>query len=167
VRWTEQAVQMALTSEVGSLFYCRRYVVIPNLSWGFLNHEADLIALSTSKILHEIEIKVSVADMKAELKKKHIHGDQRVSALWYAVQSEIAEQVKPMLPDRAGLVAVSVRYSSDWGRNVFVTKILKRPRLKNPTYKISAKEEYQLLRLGVMRMWSTRYRNVFLKDGGE
>ena len=45
-------------------------LVVPNVSWGFFNHECDLISISKSGFATEYEIKVSKSDLKADKKKK-------------------------------------------------------------------------------------------------
>ena len=56
-------------------------LVVPNVSWGFFNHECDLISISKSGFATEYEIKVSKSDLKADKKKKHTHDDNKIKAL--------------------------------------------------------------------------------------
>ena len=58
----EKAIESAIVGRVDSPFYIRRNIVIPNVSWGFLNHEADLLVISQKRTLTEIEIKRTWAD---------------------------------------------------------------------------------------------------------
>ena len=55
--------------EVARWFDTRRFLVVPNVSWGLMPYECDLLAMASSRYLYEIEIKVSGADIKADLKK--------------------------------------------------------------------------------------------------
>ena len=59
-------------------FNKRQDIFVPNLSWGLLNHEADLAIINKSGYLTEVEIKRSFADFMADFKKEHGHKDERV-----------------------------------------------------------------------------------------
>ena len=56
----------------------RSDMFVPNLSWGLLNHEADLVIVNKTGYLTEVEIKRSWEDFKADFNKKHTHNDERV-----------------------------------------------------------------------------------------
>lgn len=86
-------IESAIVGRVDSPFYIRRNIVIPNVSWGFLNHEADLLVISQQGMLTEIEIKRTWADFMADFKKGHNHYDIRLSRLYFAVPYRIAERV--------------------------------------------------------------------------
>ena len=49
----------------------RQNLVVPNVSWGLLNYEADVVSLTPSGYATEVEIKVSKADLLADFKKGH------------------------------------------------------------------------------------------------
>ena len=65
-------------------FSIRNDIIIPNLSWGLLNHEADLAILNKT----EIEIKRSLADLRADFKKDIFHGDEHVYRFWYCLSEK-------------------------------------------------------------------------------
>ena len=50
-----EQVETILTGYPDSPYYIRKNIVIPNCNWGFLNHEADLLVLTNTKRLIEIE----------------------------------------------------------------------------------------------------------------
>lgn len=52
--------------------------MIPNLSWGLLDYEADFVAISKSGYMTEVEIKRSFEDFKADFSKKHKHDAEQV-----------------------------------------------------------------------------------------
>ena len=157
MKWTERKMQIALTSR-GCLFFFRRYAVVPNVSWGIgLSHEADLLCLSAAGVFHEVEIKVTLADLRAERNKRHTHYNKYIRHLWFAIPDTIdIDAVK--IPDYAGLVVVSM-YDVR-GKDFFKTKIIRRPRPKRRKGAIYEKPSERMiekfLRLGVMRMWSRR-----------
>ena len=48
----------------------RNEIAIPNLSWGMLPYEADLVVINKTGYMREYEIKRSFQDLKADFKKK-------------------------------------------------------------------------------------------------
>jgi hypothetical protein len=66
--------------------------MLPNLSWGLLNHEADLCIINKTGFLTEIEIKRSLEDLKKDFKKKEYHNDDRVSSFYYCLPISIKEK---------------------------------------------------------------------------
>ena len=71
---------------IAKYFGIRTHIVVPNVSWGFFNHECDLFLIRKSGYGFEVEIKRSKSDMMADFKKKHSHGDRRnrIVQLYYA-----------------------------------------------------------------------------------
>jgi len=78
-------------------FNFRNNVIVPNVSWGLLNHEADLLILNKSGYLTEIEIKRSWADFLADFRKRHTHEDTKVSWHYYAVPESIVDKCREKL----------------------------------------------------------------------
>lgn len=72
-----EQIETAIVGFPGSPYYMRKNIVIPNVDWGFLNHEADLLILTKANYLVEIEIKRSWIDFMADFKKKHTHNDPK------------------------------------------------------------------------------------------
>lgn len=70
--------------------------LIPNVSYGFLKYEADMLTVSNSGYLSEIEIKRSRSDFLADFKKKHFHDDDRIKYKYYAISSELYNEVKDL-----------------------------------------------------------------------
>lgn len=90
---TIEEIEAALVCYPDSPFYCRSHLVVPNVSWGFLNHEADLIVMTSSRRLTEIEIKRSWSDFLADFKKGHDHSHPLIARFYYAVPSSIGKRV--------------------------------------------------------------------------
>lgn len=80
----------------------RTDVFVPNLSWGLLNHEADLAIMSKSGYLTEVEIKRSWEDFKADFKKDHGHKDELVYYFYYCVPESIKDRVIEFLDEKFG-----------------------------------------------------------------
>nr|DAV79842.1 MAG TPA: hypothetical protein [Caudoviricetes sp.] len=71
----------------------RANIIVPNLSFGFLNHEADLVIVGNNGYLTEVEIKRSFEDFKADFKKEIYHDtDERVSYFGYFVPKIIQQK---------------------------------------------------------------------------
>lgn len=70
----------------------RTDTMLPNLSWGLLNHEADLCIINKTGYLTEIEIKRSLKDLKADFKKKNFHDDERVYNFYYCLPISIKDK---------------------------------------------------------------------------
>jgi hypothetical protein len=154
IKHTEQSMQHALTG-TGNLFDWRRYAVVPNVSYGLLiRSEADLICATKSGVFHEVEIKVSRSDLKADLKKRYAHEEPLIAYTWFAVPQELEGDALELLPKRYGLVVVHEDLKRP-DTAPMRTRIIRKPQ-KNPKYtkKPTDAELIKLLRLGVMRMWT-------------
>lgn len=108
-------IMRALT-RLNGLVPARRYVCCPNVSWSMLPWEADLIAMSESGYLTEVEIKISHSDLKRDMKKaKHQRvngwGSDRIKFFYYAMPAKVhalaeAAGTLDLLPAHAGVVVV-------------------------------------------------------------
>lgn len=74
----------------------RTDIVVPNLSWGLLNHEADLAIIRKSGYLTEIEIKRSYQDLKKDFDKNVFHKDDKVSDFYFCLPSSIKEKANQL-----------------------------------------------------------------------
>lgn len=83
----------------------RQDVMIPNLSWGLLNHEADFVVVTKSGYLTEVEIKRSLSDLKADFKKDVFHKDERVYRFMYCLPISIREKALALFHEQYGKVA--------------------------------------------------------------
>jgi len=134
---------------VQTRFDFRRWLVVPNVAWGFFIHECDLLAISESGYIHEVEIKVSASDLKRDGKKCHGHRDNRVACFWFAVPAELGALTLELAPTRAGVLCIREIES---GHRV-VEEIRKAQR--NPTAKpMTVEQRLAVARLGTMRYWS-------------
>ena len=174
-------IESAIVERVDSPFYIRRNIVIPNVSWGFLNHEADLLVISQQGMLTEIEIKRTWADFMADFHKGHNHYDIKLSHLYFAVPYRMGERVFHWLyegefadnnysyskvekptehnPYKAGIIVYTdckdegsnVRYGRRCWVNVCAGKM-------NPghEYVLTRESEHTLFRLLAMRIWKLK-----------
>jgi hypothetical protein len=123
------------------------------VSYGLLiRGEADLICVTKAGVFHEVEIKVSRSDLRADLRKRRAHEDPLISFVWFAVPEELEKDALELLHERFGIVAVCEqpkRPGLTW------TKVVRRPKKSEHCKgKPSPDTIIKLLRLGVMRMWT-------------
>lgn len=87
-----QQIQLGLRNS--DLFNQRSDIIVPNLSWSILPYEADLIGISRSGQVTEVEIKRSLADLRADYKKGHRHDASCVTYFFYCVPEKLVEKAK-------------------------------------------------------------------------
>ncbi len=126
--------------------------IVPNVSYGLNFHEIDLLVLSQSGYATEIEIKTSVADLKADLNKKHHHNSNRIKLFYFAVPEEIKEKALELIPERAGLYVVIHNKE----RGYTYVKCIKAPTVNKLARKFNNEEIVKLHKLGMMRIWSLK-----------
>lgn len=129
-------------------FGYRHNLIVPNVSWGIFHHqEVDVLILRPSGYAVEIEIKVSVSDVKRDLDKHHAHNSRLVRQTWFAMPDTIANKATPMIPDRFGVLAV---YQDGRVRTLRVAKVNK-DACKWTTERIAKLHE-----LAAMRIWTLK-----------
>jgi hypothetical protein len=137
-------------------FGTRENLIVCRVSWGLLNHEADVIVMSKSGYCTEIEIKRSWADFLADFKKDHRHEDERIKEFYYCVSEEMQDRVVDYLHHNqvdAGLFVYSqkaglIRLFGD-------SRCWKRGINNAPSRKLFLEEQYQLARLGALKYWKS------------
>ena len=181
---TIEQIEQTICGHPDSPYYIRQNIVVPNVDWGFLNHEADLLIVNKTKRLIEIEIKRSWADFMADFKKKHTHYDPKLSYFYYAVPYSISERVFNWLykgeykctkygfsynksvvtdytehnPHKCGLIIYgSENETGNWR---YATCCLNVGAKRMNDYQISIEEELKLDRLLSMRIWNLKKKLV-------
>lgn len=126
--------------------------IVPNVSWGLnLKHEADMLILDKCGRFTEVEIKISVSDLKADFKKRHNHDSKYISRLYYAVPENMIKTAIELIPQHAGLIGVY--YNTE--RYYFYAKWVKQVKHnKNPKPDDDVVKKF--LELGCMRVWSLK-----------
>ena len=97
--------QIELLLHDSGMWNKRQDIMIPNLSWGLLNHEADFVTITKSGYLTEVEIKRSFADLKADFKKDIFHNDERVYNFMYCLPLSIREKALQLFHENYGKIA--------------------------------------------------------------
>jgi len=141
---------------IARYFNWRVHLIIPNVYWGWnLNHEADLIVVTSSGYAWEIEIKTSASDLKRDKLKPHNHCSNKIKRLYFAIPIYLEKYISEIDP-RAGILI----YDKDKNK----VKLI-RPAKQNQAQKLTREERIQLMSLGCMRIWSLKNKihNLELK----
>jgi hypothetical protein len=143
--------------QIARYFGVRSHIIVPNVSWGLLAYEADLIVMHKSLYADEVEIKVTAWDMKADGKKYHRHDDDRIRRLWFAIPKKL-ERHADRIPEAAGILTVNSE-----GR----VRELRPAQINRQATKFSEAGAQQLARLGALRIWDLKYKILHPKQRGE
>lgn len=125
-KWTEETIVQAL----GRVFAISRGIdCAPNVlmylhyykdreryrrdreNWGRGEYEADFVYISKLGYLHEIEVKISIADFRNDQKKRHFHDHPEVRGFSYCMPSKLyqahLDEIKSVCEKKgAGLILV-------------------------------------------------------------
>jgi hypothetical protein len=135
---------------IAQWFGYRDYVIVPNVSWGFLTYEADLLVISSSGYAWEVEIKISRGDLVRDKNKRHSHESRKVRKLWFAIPEKLSNCIEHV-PERAGVLIVSTDG---------IVRELRKPTVNEFAIKLTDAQQFQVARLGAMRVWDLKKRIV-------
>jgi len=141
---------------VVNFFNYRQNIIVPNVFWGWgLSHEADLIVLRPSGYAVEVEIKVSLADIKKDNQKRRDHWENnKISRVFFAIPSKLKEKALEIIPTRYGIICV---YEKEYnGKLFYEARTERNAKLNKFSRKINDIEKLKLTELGVMRIWSLK-----------
>ena len=127
----------------------RKHVIVPNVSWGMFQYELDMVVLTPSDYLHEIEIKVSKSDLVRDKEKWHGHRNNLVRELYFAIPIDLIAAINH-IPERAGVFTVrneNGTYRVNLERKAIPNKLAR---------KLTEKEKFNLARLGALRIWALK-----------
>ena len=99
-------VPLCLDIEIAlaNYFNPRRNLIVPNIWWGMgLNHECDLMVMTRSGYVYEIEIKTTRADLFRDFKKPHGHRDNRIRKLYFCIPEPLLDCWNH-IPESAGII---------------------------------------------------------------
>lgn len=150
-------------------FDFRRNYVVPNLTRmsGLVRFETDILSITKSGYATGVEIKVSKSDLKNDLNKRHWKAYNRLinkggvhvykekffgklKYFYYAVPPELVEDTEEQIPDWCGILTIGKR------RKIIIHR--KAEFLYN--YKYSQNEIHNMLRLGSMRIYSMKKKEL-------
>lgn len=164
-RLTIEEIELALIKV--REFNIRQNIVVPNVSWGLLNHEADLLIMSKSGYLTEIEIKRSWADFLADFKKNHKHDSELIKYFYYCVPECLREKVYDKLIESKTQYTGVITYDEELRIKISGYKYISHLgdfayiiREMHPNRKLFIEEELQIARLGFMRVWAAKAKSL-------
>lgn len=154
---------LEMETSIAKWFGTRTHIIVPNISWGFLSHEADLVVISKAGCLKEIEIKRSFSDFKADFKKGHTHGDRqnRITEFYYAIPIELLEKCLPLIPEDAGIITCHKEENKTWLPYARLER--KAKRIKG-SRSLNTVEQLSIARLGCLRIMPLKYKVIELKE---
>lgn len=137
---------------VALLLDYRRYTIVPNVHWGAgFSHECDMLAIDGDNKMTEIEVKISMADLKADFKKKHGHSSKYISRLVYAMPEKMITKAVEIIPKEHGIISVK------WNGYRFEAKWVRKARhRKHYIEQVPQSKIINIMRLGCMRIWSLK-----------
>jgi hypothetical protein len=141
---------------VAKHFDYRRNLIVPNISWGLLDYEADILVLSAAGYASEVEIKVSRSDLRRDSKKQHGHRSDLVKAFWFAVPEAIVDFALEHIPEDAGLLGIWERQRRGGPGSIFEARPHRFPTPRPHSRKFTESERHQMARLAAMRYWDRR-----------
>lgn len=148
---TIDEIQIALRNS--GIWNKRQDIFIPNLSWGLLQYEADLVIITKSGYLTEVEIKRSWEDFKADFKKGHEHNDPRVYNFYYCVPESIVARVAEFLLGKYGSNCPAMLCFEESGS---ISHYFGVGRAHRGGRKLFIEEQLIAARLGCMRVWNLK-----------
>ncbi len=142
---------------IANYFDYRTHIVIPNLSWGFFNHECDLFLIRKSGFGFEVEIKRSKSDMIADFSKYHGHKDRmnRIVQLYYAFPIELLPKVEDLVPPECGILTVT-KYGDNIGEYRAYARMYRDAKRKKGARRLTVAEQLKITRLASMRIWTLK-----------
>lgn len=166
---TTLELEVAVVSHFGSV----SNLIVPNIKWGWgLHYEADLVVLTKSDYAYEVELKVSKADLKHDLSKRHTHNDPIFRGLWFAMPEEIIDE--KLIPEKAGILSYGYQKTEepdiicgvcmsteepDGSPDVTFEReitVIRRPKTRKNAQRISEEKRMKLESLGCMRLWGLK-----------
>jgi hypothetical protein len=143
IKWTTPDMERVLVYHFGM----RRNMIVPNVSWGLHLHECDLLIVTDKGWATEVEIKISAADLKKDMKKRHGHRSSKISKFYYAVPHALEALALELCPGHAGILVVK-----GFGNIPQVRAATPNPDAR----KLTEAEQIKLGKLAAMRIWSLK-----------
>lgn len=143
--------------EYALFIFFKRNISITN--YFVSGHEADFLMVRKTKYAVEVEIKRSVADLKADLKKPHGHKSRLIAELYYAVPEKIYDKCLPLIPEDAGVFQIC--YSPFYGTWLAYKK--RGAKRNKDAVKWNDQQIEQILRYSNYHIWSAKKKIIKLK----
>jgi len=154
---TASEIIKALGTSWNSPFSLRaNQICVPNVSWGMFEWgEADFISVTKSGYITEVEVKVSITDLKKD-KDKQKWLNPRYNKMWksiikkfyYAIPEELLEEAEKIISKEHGIIKVWLSKSFDYR-----VQVIRYPEY-NKARKLKDSEILNLTRLCAFRYWN-------------
>ena len=150
---------------IAKYFGIRQHIIVPNVSWGFFNHECDMFLIRKSGFGFEVEIKRTKSDMLADFKKRHGHRDRgnRIVQLYYAFPLELLPNVEDLVPEECGIIIVE-KYGDRIGEYRAYARMHRDAKRKKGAKRLTQQEQLKIARLGTLRIWTLKEKLNLLKQ---
>lgn len=156
-------IQWALATAWSSPFRARRHTaVVPNVSWALLPWEADLLVVTGSDYLVEIEIKCHITDWRNDKAKEKWKGRWTkdnfpaigsIRRFYYACPAKLAARHQEIeMPPGCGVIAVH-----EDGVGAYKIETLVEAETRMPASKLSPGAINLLLRLAAIKAWGLEH----------
>lgn len=137
------------------LFYLldfRANLIVPNVSWGlFAFREVDMLKVTKAGYAHDYEIKVSIADLKRDQKKRHSRRMDEIIRSKTYVMPEAMRQHIDRVPSNCGIIFI--RNAAFRGEYIARrSNKVRKPTVNKYARKLTDAEIAQVARLGAMRI---------------
>ncbi len=134
-----------------------------------ISHECDFITVNNNMFITEYEIKISLSDVKADLKKEHKHECNKISRTFFVMPIELVEKSIDYIPENFGIIGIEkVELLVDCKKRIYEhgyrLRYKRHPKRNKKAIRITEKELLELHRLDNMR--KARYLKEVLKEKG-
>jgi hypothetical protein len=127
----------------------------PMIWRNIVNHECDMLIVTKNHYLTEVEIKISLSDLKADFKKKHQHKDENIKNFYYAFPEEMKEKAIDLIPEEAGILIAVKKYFHN-GEEYREIKCYRKSQINKKAKPINEIVLSKIYRLGYLRYWNYR-----------
>ena len=118
-----------------------------------VNHECDMLIVSKNRYLTEVEIKISLSDLKADFKKKHQHKDENIKNFYYAFPEEMKDKALELIPKDCGIL---IAVKKECGIPYRKIECYRKPKINKKAKPINDIVLSRIYRLGYLRYWNYR-----------
>ena len=118
-----------------------------------VNHECDMLIVTKNRYLTEVEIKISLSDLKADFKKKHQHKDKNIKNFYYAFPEEMKEKALELIPKDCGIL---IAVKKECGIPYRKIECYRKPKINKEAKPINDIVLSKIYRLGYLRYWNYR-----------
>ena len=127
----------------------------PMIWKNIVNHECDMLIVSKNQYLTEVEIKISLSDLKADFKKEHQHKDENIKNFYYAFPEEMKEKAIKLIPEEIGILIALKKYFHN-GEEYREIKCYRKPKINKEAKPVNDIVLSRIYRLGYLRYWNYR-----------